>query len=180
MHQLVEYAPLAIVVLLVSVWLVEHFLRGHLDPKIAAGVGVPLPSATRRLSVVAPELIPDHWLTGFVPLGNQTWLLQDDAKNWCFAVLTARRDEGELTLTMKRRLPFAMPASVAGIAAMTQHGSDQDRGMLLAGGYTLIWSLMVLRGYLELGKTLHAVADRIRIFAAELPVEAGAGPALRP
>lgn len=167
MGLLAEYAPLVIVVLLVSVWLLERFVRTRLSPAVAARVGVPLPGATIRLPAFTSEPLPDHWLTGFVPLGNQTWLMQDDETHWCFGVLTSRRDGDTLTLTMKRRLPFAWPASVAAMAAMVPHSQDEGRGMLAAAGYTLIWSLMIVRGHLWLGKTLLVVADRLRIFASE-------------
>jgi hypothetical protein len=158
--------PYIILASVAAVWLVEHFGRKYLGPRVAAQLGVPLPSTTHRLAT-APDTLPDNWFTGFVPLGNETWLMQDDATHWCFGVLKAERDIGELVLTMQRRVPFAWIASVAGIFAIAGYVVEEDREMMYLTGaaYSVIWGLQILRSYLWLGKVLREVAGRVKFFA---------------
>jgi hypothetical protein len=148
------------------VWVLEHFGRKRLGPAVAAQLGFPLPSARHRMATVPAEL-PDDWMTGFVPLGNETWLMQDDATHWCFGILGAERSDGELVLTMRRRVPLAWIASIAGMFSIAAYVVEEDREMmyLSAAVYTLLWSFQVLRSYVWLGTLLTQVGGRVKFFA---------------
>jgi hypothetical protein len=162
----VPRAPLyAIIALVAAVWVIEHFARKYLKAD-AARLGVPLPSAERSLHFTAPEPLPDHWFTGFIPLGGERWLLQDDANHWCFGVLTVERHRGDLTFRMQRRVPFAWPVSLLGLWAFATWAEEDPTFIaLIVALYAVGWGGQILRGHLWLGKTLESTAERVKFFS---------------
>jgi hypothetical protein len=81
-------------------------------------------------------------------------------------VLTARRDGEEVVLDMQRRLPFAWPASVAGMAALAVHlGDAPAHAALIVGAYAVVWFLQIARSYRYIGETMDVLTQRLRVFA---------------
>jgi hypothetical protein len=158
--------PYVIIGSIVAVWALEHFGRARFGPQLAARLGFPLPAAQQRIAT-NPAMLPDNWFTNFVPLGNETWLMQDDATHWCFGVLRAERANGELVLTMQRLVPLAWIASIAGMFSVAPYVVEDDRNMMYLSAvvYTLLWLFQILRSYLSLGKLVVEVGERVENLA---------------
>lgn len=165
MGQEIEFTgpePYVIIASIGAVWVLEHFGRERFGSRLAGQLGLPLPGARHRIAT-NPAKLPDNWFTNFVPLGNETWLMQDDANHWCFGVLRTERSEGELVLTMQRRVPLAWLASIAGMFSIAAYVVEEDRGImyLTAAVYAVVWSIQIVRSYGWLGEVLIEAGERV-------------------
>jgi hypothetical protein len=141
----------------------EHFGRKRFGPRLAALLGLPLPNVVHSIET-NPATLPDDWFPGFEPLGNETWLIQDNVNHWCFGILRVERSNGELVLTVQRRVPIGWVASIAAMFSIAPYvlGDGRTEMYVTAVVYSVVWSFQIWRSYRWLGELVVDVGERVK------------------